>query len=163
MANGPKPADPVQMGEAYNASASQLSSIETDIQTAMTASTAADGQTVITGNWDWDGNNIANVGTLSATAVAATDAAVSNGLTVGNGVVVTKGGVIVGAGGVAVTGGLLSDVVAIGSGGPNWTAGTGVPVAVQPKGSLWSRTDGGVGSTLYVSQGAGTWNAVAGV
>lgn len=35
MANGPKPADPVQMGEAYNASASQLSSIETDIQTAI--------------------------------------------------------------------------------------------------------------------------------
>jgi len=140
-----------------------MNTVFNDIQSALTASAAADGQTPITGDWDWGGNDLTGVGTFSATAVAATDAAVSNGLTVGNGVVVTKGGVIVGAGGLAVTGGALADVVAIGSGGPNWTAGTGVPVAVQPKGSIWTRTDGGVGSTLYVSQGAGTWNAVAGV
>lgn len=50
-----------------------------------------------------------------------------------------------------------------GSAGPTWTSGSGVPGATQPKGSLYSRTGGGVGSTLYVSQGAGTWNAVAGV
>jgi predicted MPP superfamily phosphohydrolase len=25
------------------------------------------------------------------------------------------------------------------------------------------RTDGAVGSTLYISQGAGTWNAAAGI
>lgn len=35
MANGPKPADPVHMGEVYNASAVQLETIETDIQTAI--------------------------------------------------------------------------------------------------------------------------------
>lgn len=50
-----------------------------------------------------------------------------------------------------------------GSGGPTWTQGTGAPSATQPKGSLYSRADGAVGSTLYVSQGGGTWNAVAGV
>ena len=47
--------------------------------------------------------------------------------------------------------------------GPNIRSGTGAASGTQPKGSLWMRTDGAVGSTLYVSQGAGTWNAVAGV
>jgi hypothetical protein len=46
---------------------------------------------------------------------------------------------------------------------PSWTHGTGAPTATQPLGSLYSRDDGGVGSTLYVSRGSGTWNAVAGV
>lgn len=51
------------------------------------------------------------------------------------------------------------------SGGPRIVPGTGVPSAllVLTKGSLYLRTDGAVGSTLYVSQGGGTWNAVAGV
>lgn len=53
--------------------------------------------------------------------------------------------------------------VQVGSGGPAWSAGTGAPTFTAPKGSLYSRTDGGVGTTLYVSQGSGTWNAVAGV
>ncbi len=47
--------------------------------------------------------------------------------------------------------------------GPTWTAGTGAPGTTQPLGSTYSRTDGGVGTTLYVSRGAGTWNPVAGV
>jgi hypothetical protein len=47
--------------------------------------------------------------------------------------------------------------------GPTWTGGAGAPSGTQPKGSIYSRIDGGVGSTLYVSQGGGTWNAVAGV
>lgn len=47
--------------------------------------------------------------------------------------------------------------------GPTVRSGTGAASGTQPKGSLWLRTDGGVGTTLYVSQGAGTWNAVAGV
>lgn len=49
----------------------------------------------------------------------------------------------------------------VGTGGPTWTKGTGVPATTTPRGSLFSRTDGAVGSTLYVSQGGGTWNAVA--
>lgn len=47
--------------------------------------------------------------------------------------------------------------------GPTMRSGTGAASGTQPKGSLWLRTDGGVGTTLYVSQGGGTWNAVAGV
>lgn len=47
--------------------------------------------------------------------------------------------------------------------GPTIRSGTGAATGTQPKGSLWMRTDGAVGSTLYVSQGGGTWNAVAGV
>lgn len=46
---------------------------------------------------------------------------------------------------------------------PTWTTGSGVPAATEPKGSFYSRTGGGVGTTFYVSQGGGTWNAVAGV
>lgn len=51
----------------------------------------------------------------------------------------------------------------IGSSGPTIKAGTGAASGTQPKGSVWLRTDGGVGTTMYVSQGGGTWNAVAGV
>ena len=49
------------------------------------------------------------------------------------------------------------------SGGPTITTGAGVPATTTPKGSIYFRTGGAVGSTLYVSQGGGTWNAVAGV
>jgi hypothetical protein len=65
--------------------------------------------------------------------------------------------------------GLLSGTLAqfntyiVGASGPTWTAGTGAPTATAPVGSLWSRTDGTVGNTLYVSRGAGVWNPVAGV
>jgi hypothetical protein len=51
----------------------------------------------------------------------------------------------------------------VGTGGPAWAAGTGAPGITLPKGSMYSRTDGGVGTTLYVSQGGGTWNPVLGV
>lgn len=47
--------------------------------------------------------------------------------------------------------------------GPTINGGAGIPSYTAPIGSLWSRTDGGVGSTLYVSRGGGSWNAVAGV
>lgn len=49
-----------------------------------------------------------------------------------------------------------------GPGGPTWTSGTGAPTATAPIGSLYSRTDGTVGATLYV-RGASAWTAVAGV
>jgi hypothetical protein len=46
-------------------------------------------------------------------------------------------------------------------GGPTLTWGTGAPTATEPNGSLYMRTDGTTASTrLYVSAGAGTWNAV---
>lgn len=50
-----------------------------------------------------------------------------------------------------------------GSSGPTWTNGSTVPTSIQPIGSLYSQTNGSTGSTLYVSQGSGTWNPVAGV
>lgn len=44
--------------------------------------------------------------------------------------------------------------------GPTWTTGTGAPVATQPKGSLFARSDGGLGSSEYISRGGGVWDAV---
>lgn len=41
--------------------------------------------------------------------------------------------------------------------------GTGPPMATLPRGRLYLREDGGVGTTLYVSQGGGFWNSVVGV
>lgn len=99
-----------------------MNTVFNDIQTALTASTAADGQTPITGNWDFNGKNISDVATLTATNVAATDASTSNGLTVGNGFVVTKGGATVTAGGVTVTAGGLT----VSAGGAKITGNTTV-------------------------------------
>lgn len=42
--------------------------------------------------------------------------------------------------------------------GPTITTGTGVPASEQPDGSLYLRSDGGAGSTLYVRE-AGAWVA----
>jgi hypothetical protein len=50
-----------------------------------------------------------------------------------------------------------------GTSGPTWTSGSAAPASTQPVGSLYSRVGGAVGATLYVSRGAGTWAAVAGV
>jgi hypothetical protein len=55
------------------------------------------------------------------------------------------------------------DSLTVTAAGPTIRSGTGAASGTQPRGSQWLRTDGGVGSTLYVSQGGGTWNAVAGV
>ena len=43
------------------------------------------------------------------------------------------------------------------------TGGAAAPSASLMKGSIYLRNAGSVGATLYVSQGGGTWNAVAGV
>lgn len=43
------------------------------------------------------------------------------------------------------------------------TSGTAAPTATEPAGSLYMRTGGAVGARLYVSAGAGAWNAVPGV
>ena len=55
------------------------------------------------------------------------------------------------------------DSLTVNASGPTLRSGTGAATGTQPRGSMWMRTDGGVGTTLYVSQGGGTWNAVAGV
>lgn len=71
--------------------------------------------------------------------------------------------VYVAAGNAFVAGTLVANKWALSATGPTHSFGTGVPATTEPKGSLFSRTDGAVGTTLYVSQGGGTWNAVAGV
>lgn len=47
--------------------------------------------------------------------------------------------------------------------GPTIRSGTGAATGTQPSGSFWIRTDGTAGSRIYVSQGGGTWVAVASV
>lgn len=47
--------------------------------------------------------------------------------------------------------------------GATWTSGPSVPVAIEPIGSLYSRTTGAVGSHVYVSQGGGSWFPIPGV
>lgn len=86
----PAPPSPFQTGQT--ASATDMMTVLNDLATAMTASTAADGQTPITGNWDFKSKNISGVGTLTATAVGMVDGSTNNGFTVGNVLVVTKGG-----------------------------------------------------------------------
>lgn len=65
-------------------------------------------------------------------------------------------------GGTAPAAGTFTSVE-IGTGGPDITSGAGVPGATKPVGSLYLRTGGGIGTTLYVSAGGGVWNGVAGV
>lgn len=45
--------------------------------------------------------------------------------------------------------------------GLTWTTGIGAPTSTQPVGSLYSRADGAVGTTLYVSHGGASWSAFA--
>jgi hypothetical protein len=84
----------------------------------------------------------------------------SKGAAISGGSSTIDGAVIGGTTPGAVTG---TSVRTLSTTGPTWTAGTGAPASTQPLGSMWSRTDGSVGTTLYVSRGGGTWNAVAGV
>ena len=90
-----------------------MNTVFNDVQTAITASTAADGQTPITGNWAFKGYNISGVGLLTATSATittlnATDAGVTKSLVVGNGLNVTAGGATITAGGLTVTAGGLT-------------------------------------------------------
>jgi len=55
----------------------------------------------------------------------------------------------------------FSSSIIMGASGPTITTGAGVPGTTTPRGSLYLRTGGGIGTTLYVSQGGGVWNAVA--
>ena len=117
-----------------------MNTVQTDIGAALTASTAADGQTPITGNWNWGGYSISNLATMTTTGAAT----VGTMLTVGNGATVTKGGLTVTAGGLTVSaGGMavignsaisgtlgIADAVLVSKGGVTVTAG-GVIVAAD--------------------------------
>lgn len=86
---------PVTLVDGTTATATQVMTDFNDIASALTGSTAADGQTPITGNWNWQNKNLTNINTLTATAATFTDASTGNGMTVGNALVVTKGGATV--------------------------------------------------------------------
>lgn len=96
--------------------------------------------------------NVVSSSTLNITSTGDITVTTASGL-----VTIPLANLIVGVGVFA------QSFILTGGGAPTWTQGSGVPASTQPKGSLYSRTGGGVGSTLYVSQGAGTWNAVAAV
>jgi hypothetical protein len=50
--------------------------------------------------------------------------------------------------------------VQLGKSGPTWTSGTGAPTSACVVGSIYSRSDGGAGSTLYVCEGpSGSWSS----
>jgi hypothetical protein len=58
------------------------------------------------------------------------------------------------------TTGTGTPTVQLGTSGPSWTSGTGAPTSACVVGSLYSRLDGAVGSTLYVCEApSGTWGA----
>lgn len=59
---------------------------------------------------------------------------------------------------VSPQGGVTVASLTIGTGGPSWTAGAGAPSDPCTTGSLYSRTDGGTGTTLYVCESA-AWAA----
>lgn len=59
---------------------------------------------------------------------------------------------------------IYADVVRTGAGGAIWTSGTGTPegAVTASVGSMYTRTDGGAGTTLYIKEsGAGTTGWVA--
>jgi hypothetical protein len=63
---------------------------------------------------------------------------------------------------VSGTGGLtLLGSAIVGNGAASINSGTGAATGTQPKGSIWMRTDGSAGTHIYISQGAGTWTAIA--
>ena len=66
-------------------SSTTMNSNFADVATALTQSVAADGQTPITGNFDWGGKNILNIGTLAASSVAMNFGASSGVFTAANG------------------------------------------------------------------------------
>ena len=61
----------------------------------------------------------------------------------------------------AATASVTGSMVIGTSAGPIISSGTGVASGTQPSGSLFIRTDGAAGARIYVSQGAGTWIAIA--
>jgi hypothetical protein len=76
----------------------------------------------------------------------------------------TVGGTSTLQGAVTAQAGLTSSTqLQIGVGGPTWTAGTAVPSAAMPAGSMYSRINGATGARFYICNGAGAWTPVPGV
>jgi len=105
----------IQNGQTANAT--DVMTVLNDIATAMTASTANDGQTKITGDWDFQTYDLTNIGVLGVTSNAtiggtatitgavtmSSTVAVTGKSTLGDAVSVSKGGIAV-VGNSAITG-----------------------------------------------------------
>jgi hypothetical protein len=61
----------------------------------------------------------------------------------------------------AATASITGSMIIGTSAGPVISSGTGVASGTQPSGSIFIRTDGAAGARIYVSQGGGTWIAIA--
>ena len=61
----------------------------------------------------------------------------------------------------ATTASITGSMVIGTAAGPVISSGTGVASGTQPSGSIFIRTDGAAGARIYVSQGAGSWIAIA--
>jgi hypothetical protein len=142
-----------------------VNSVLTDLQSALTASVAADGQTPITGNWTFGGYNIIGIGTLGVTNVVATAVATSGGMTVGDTLTVTKGGASIG-GTVAATavtatdmstgnGMTVGNVLSVSAGGAAITGNSTVTGTLSVTGTAT------VG-TAQIGAGGPTWTAGTG-
>jgi hypothetical protein len=113
------------------------------------------------------GSSFGAITFASSSAVTLTNASsvyIAGAAAAGSNTTITNAWALHVAAGNSLFGGtVVSTEFLVGATGPTWSVGTGAPATSKPKGSIFSRTDGAVGSTLYVSQGSGTWNAVAGV
>lgn len=113
------------------------------------------------------GSSFGAVTFASSSAVTLTNAStlyVAGAASAGTNTTITNAWALHVAGGNSLFGGTVTATeFLVGTTGPTWSVGTGAPAGTKPKGSLYSRTDGAVGTTLYVSQGGGTWNPIAGV
>lgn len=145
------PPGPPQNGTT--ASATDMTTLLQDISASMTASTANDGQTKITGSWDWQGYNISNLATLSAASGVFSDIATSNGATVGNVLTVTKGGATI-TGNSTVTGTLT--VTTAGTSGNQAINFSQFPATKASPGTMT------LPSGMIVKWGTGTTTAGAG-
>lgn len=83
----PAPA-PFQNGTTIDAPG--MNTVQTDIAAALTASIAADGQTPITGNFDWSSYDLLDVGAFSATQVAMGIGACAGVFSAANGTATTQ-------------------------------------------------------------------------
>lgn len=156
---------PITFLDGQTISAPDMMTDLNDIGTALTYSLAADGQTPVTGNFDWGGKNITNIGTVAATAGAFTAAATTNGMTVGDALTVTKGGVTVSAGGATITGNsTVTGTLAITSTATASNATKGTEVVNYSQFPQTQATTGALGlpGGLLLKWGTGTYTAGAG-
>lgn len=97
----PSVTPPIQAGASI--AAASMNTTLSDLATAMTGSVAADGQTPITGNWNFNSKNISGVNTLGAIAAAFSSTVAASGAATFGSTLATTGAATFGST-VAITG-----------------------------------------------------------